>query len=65
MSRDELIKSQSGEFKKNLRPIDEVDEYIDPRIMDKVKAVSFNNPVKEDSEYDKSEKYSEMKSDEK
>jgi len=33
--------------------------------MDKVKAVSFNNPVKEDSEYDKSEKYSEMKSDEK
>jgi len=26
VSRDELIKSQSGEFKKNLRPIDEVDE---------------------------------------
>jgi len=56
VSRDELLKSQSGEFKKNLRPIEEVDEYIDPRIMDKVKAVSFNNPVREDSEYDKSEK---------
>jgi hypothetical protein len=49
VSQDDKLKSQSGEFKKNLRPIDEVDELIDPRIMDKVKAVSFNNPVRESS----------------
>jgi hypothetical protein len=47
-SRDSVSKEYSHDPKsKGLRPIVEEDEYIDPKNMDKVKAVSFNNPMKD------------------
>ena len=48
-SRDSVTYSHDPKGK-GFKPIVEEDEYIDPRNMDKVKAVSFNNPLKESSE---------------
>jgi len=47
---EDVSKSRESNDFKQLKPIEEVDEYIDPRLMENVKTVSFNNPVIDSSE---------------